>query len=92
MMRRQADRRRDPALGFVALLAVLILMFALLEVGHLQNIANLQQQARANTAAIREVKALLQELRSDEARYCAAAKLGGDPHIIAVVCPPGGSK
>ncbi len=79
-------RRLDPALAMVFLLAVAVLGFALLEVGHQATIRALQHQAAINAAAIKQGDALLQELRSDEARYCAAARLGGDARIIAVVC------
>lgn len=85
-------RRLDPTLLLVLLLALAALGFAYLEVGHQATIRALQRQAEVNAAAIRQNQALLQEVRSDEARYCAAARLGGDARIIAVVCPKAGDQ
>ena len=76
----------------VLLLALAALGFAYLEIGHQATIRALQHQAQVNAAAIRQNQALLQEVRSDEARYCAAARLGGDARIIAVVCPKAGDQ
>lgn len=70
----------DPALALIALLALVIVGFAFLEVGHHANEANL-------AAAINRDDALLREVRSDEAKYCVAAKASGDQAIIKIVCP-----
>lgn len=79
--------------ALVLALALCVLGFAFLELGHLSNEAKFQAQAavqsRANAAAIAKDSSILAEVRRDEAAYCAAAKLSGNPAIVAVVCPKG---
>ncbi len=85
-MRWAHDRPELPALLLVILLAVGLLAFAILEVGHQGTIQQLRQQAQANVQAIQRDDALLREIRRDEKRYCAAAKAAGVQPIIKIVC------
>jgi len=77
--------RLEPALLLVAFLALAILGFAFLELGHLNT------EAKYDVALKRD-DAILAEVRADEVRLCVAAKSTGDQTIIKILCPPPGGK